>query len=461
MLCNKNAYRKDKLTLVFFYKQEEAKFIKVYNTEALFFLRTSLVWAIILVALFSFLDIYYSNHYKSLLEIRFFVFIPSLILEIYLTSFKFIKKNLQFFTFIFGVLSSWNIIILLYFFDLNNKAYGFYYAGIIAVLLSVCLGAKIRFVYSIYTTAVSLISYTISALFIEKIYYYNKGYIFINNISFLLTCSIICVFGSFLYEKLYREDYVKKQLLEIEKENIAITLNDKQIAENKLTELNKNLENIINAKTVELEAEKQKSIRSLIEGKELESERISRDLHDGLCIELATTKHKLEYALKNNNNDFIKEAITNISDVIETARNISHNLSPYFLKRFGLKQALINYFEKLENTPNIKFNLFFHGMDYRFEEIIEINLYRIIKELSINIIKHSFATEADLQLVYNNENINITFSDNGKGFRTKEIGNGIGLNNIKTRVGLIKGTINIDSSPNSGTTVIININLQK
>ena len=78
-------------------------------------------------------------------------------------------------------------------------------------------------------------------------------------------------------------------------------------------------------------------------------------------------------------------------------------------------------------------------------------------ELSNNILKHSHASEATLQLIYYDMYLEIMAEDNGTGFSEVQNENeGMGLKNIKSRISYLKGEMNIDSGK-TGTTVMIQI----
>jgi signal transduction histidine kinase len=252
-------------------------------------------------------------------------------------------------------------------------------------------------------------------------------------------------------------------MFEEEKQKVSEALHEVQITENELQNLNNNLEKLVDERNKELEKEKQKSIKSLIEGQETERNRIAKELHDGLCVELANTKHKIELAIKETNLEILFEAINKIDEISSTTRNISHNMSPYVLKRYGLGHAFNDFIEQTEKQTDIKFNVHLYGLENRLDETLEISLYRIVQELTANIIKHSRATEAEIQILQNEEKINIVISDNGIGFNDKTIitNNGIGLQNVKSRIEILNGVINIDSQEQHGTTIIIEIQLLK
>jgi signal transduction histidine kinase len=90
-----------------------------------------------------------------------------------------------------------------------------------------------------------------------------------------------------------------------------------------------------------------------------------------------------------------------------------------------------------------------------------IVVYRIIQELLNNVIKHAQATEVLVQLLRENDKLVVNVEDNGKGFDTKlaEEKMGMGWENIRSRMELLNGTIDIQSAPDNGTAVNLEINI--
>jgi signal transduction histidine kinase len=98
------------------------------------------------------------------------------------------------------------------------------------------------------------------------------------------------------------------------------------------------------------------------------------------------------------------------------------------------------------------------GFDKRIDLNTELHLYRIVQELFNNILKHAAASKAVIQLVKQNKYISLLVEDDGAGFeRATVYKNGIGLLNVQSRVKILGGNISIDTSPQSGSTIIITI----
>ena len=100
--------------------------------------------------------------------------------------------------------------------------------------------------------------------------------------------------------------------------------------------------------------------------------------------------------------------------------------------------------------------------DGRFPSEIELTLYRIAQELFGNAVKHSDATTIHVELSKNaNTAGNVSFRDNGVGFNIDNVRHGFGIKNLRSRVSLVKGKIDIYSKPLSGTLTTINVPLPR
>ena len=211
-----------------------------------------------------------------------------------------------------------------------------------------------------------------------------------------------------------------------------------------------------------LSTQELKSINAMVEGQEDERKRIAEDLHDRVGSILSTVKlyfnslnTKIDTFQGENNQQFEK-ANTLLDEAVDEIRRISHNLISSILMKFGLGPALKDLCETVEGAQQIKVDLQMHGIDQRLNNQLEISLYRIIQELISNMLKHAKATEITISITHQNGNLNILVEDNGKGFDTSVIPNGIGLKNIKSRILKLNGQINIDSVTDRGT--IVNLN---
>jgi signal transduction histidine kinase len=197
---------------------------------------------------------------------------------------------------------------------------------------------------------------------------------------------------------------------------------------------------------------------ALQDGQEKERTRLAQELHDGVGAKLSGLKMTLEYLNMNTteHGELISKVFSGIGETLEEVREISHNLQPYFFSK-NIEQLLLQLIEQQNTTGKCKYSLSMNPLEKELQEQLKLHVYRIISELLTNIRKHAQATQADLQINIENQRMTITVEDNGVGMNAGQHSlEGIGLKNIKTRVKVCKGEINIDSSER-GTIVIIEI----
>ncbi len=238
-----------------------------------------------------------------------------------------------------------------------------------------------------------------------------------------------------------------------------------QKKKNKLEFETKHLLEIAQA-SEKLEDERNKRFNAVIDGQEKERKRISRELHDGLGQMLLAIKVKLEdiNLTKKNKALNIIDDVKNISlKTIVEIKRISDNLTPGILYEFGIVTSLKKLCENFTKTDSVKIDFVSYGVDDKMDDKIITYIYRIAQEAISNIIKHADASEVNVQLLGNKNQLNLVIHDNGKGFliddKTKFKGNG--LNNMRERVSILSGEIDINSIINQGTEIKIKIPLKK
>lgn len=207
-------------------------------------------------------------------------------------------------------------------------------------------------------------------------------------------------------------------------------------------------------------------IEATIQSQESERKRFARDLHDSIG-QLISSLRLLLPSLEKKSSMEEKIAVVSKSEKIldemhKEIRSVAFNLMPQTLIQMGLLPALQEMSMRINQTGQVQMNV--RGFDFpeRLTEVQEISLYRIIQEWTTNTLKYSSASKIDVQLVGHEDELNITIEDNGDGFDTATLtkGEGNGWKNIQSRLNLIKGTIEIESRPETkGTMVILQIPL--
>ncbi|MFN3849268.1 MAG: sensor histidine kinase [Spirosomataceae bacterium] len=201
---------------------------------------------------------------------------------------------------------------------------------------------------------------------------------------------------------------------------------------------------------------------AVLEAEERERVRIARDLHDGVGQMIAAARMGLgRFSSKNKLSEpEINQTLDLLEDSIKEIREVSHNMMPGSLMKFGLPTALKQFVNKINNAGILKVDLQIIGLKERLDERIETMLYRVIQEVMNNIIRHSEATNVNIELIQHEDELVLLVEDNGKGFDTSVVENqGIGLKNITTRVKYLNGNVNFDSRIGKGTSVIVEVPL--
>ena len=213
----------------------------------------------------------------------------------------------------------------------------------------------------------------------------------------------------------------------------------------------------------ELEKEKQlAAVQYALQGEEKERSRLARDLHDGLGGLLSGTKlalgsFKEKYVIDGEQTDSFKHALDLLNKSIGELQRVAHNMMPQALINGSIRDAISEFCEKLDVGSSLSVKFRFFGTEEKIGQNYEIAIYRIVQELVNNVIKHSSATEALVQLVQEKGRASITVQDNGQGFDplAAQDSEGHGLKNIRLRAESLNGHFYIDSTPGKGTEVSI------
>ena len=216
--------------------------------------------------------------------------------------------------------------------------------------------------------------------------------------------------------------------------------------------------NLAEKRVKELEQERDLAIiQAAMESEVAERIRISQDLHDGVGGLLTGVKYTLNDVLgtlgvpRTDVKTFDK-ALGMLDNCITELRRVSHNMMPELLNRHGLARAMTDFCGSIEN---VNFRVF--GTPARVDSKIEIVIYRTVQELINNALKHASATSINIHLFMEPDRVALSVVDNGKGFDPNIESTGAGLANIRSRVSLFKGKIDLNSQPGKGTEVMVEI----
>ncbi len=220
--------------------------------------------------------------------------------------------------------------------------------------------------------------------------------------------------------------------------------------------------NKINRKMLQAEAQQEKLVKdeeikkkeimdAIINAQEKERYEISHELHDNVSQVLTTCKLLMETAAQENDNKFIRLSREHLQLAIDEIRNLSHQLNPATLKHIGLEGSINDLIGTVNKTRKIKIALSFDvGNIEKVNPDIQLALFRIIQEQVNNILKHSEAKKASIELSDEDEKIKLSIRDDGKGHDLTFQKNGLGLRNIFNRTEFHKGQAKVFSEPDKG-----------
>lgn len=190
---------------------------------------------------------------------------------------------------------------------------------------------------------------------------------------------------------------------------------------------------------------------------------ISLELHDNIGQVLSGTRMQLLSLLKPLHHagspiaGGLKEATFRLGKSISDLRNLSHLLNGNQVEKIGLLEAIEKELDYVRSVYKLQCTLDFDPFTPDLQPGQNILLFRIIQESVLNSIKHAGASVLNIALHYKNDKLNLTISDNGKGFDPgkSSAGKGMGLHSINQRIKLMGGHMQILSNPCNGTKLLL------
>lgn len=193
------------------------------------------------------------------------------------------------------------------------------------------------------------------------------------------------------------------------------------------------------------------SARRLIEMEESEKGRTARELHDitgQLIIGITGAVEKLDLPDDRNK----AEIQGKIKDLGRSIRTISHRMNKAMLEHFTFKELVTGQCEDIQKLTGMRVQLEMPEGIYDLPEEMVLHTYRIVQELLTNASKYVPEGTVRISFINRNDDLMMSYSDNGKGFDPKELKNrGMGIMNIFERAKLLGGKAKLTSSPGKGT----------
>jgi PAS domain S-box-containing protein len=201
--------------------------------------------------------------------------------------------------------------------------------------------------------------------------------------------------------------------------------------------------------------------REILEISDREQRRIGYDIHDGLCQHLAGIELKSELleqklsTLSKSGAARAGEISQYVREAIAQARALARGLSPVTLETDGLISALQELVLTIEKLFKVRCQLDCEAGVAVENQAVATHLFRLAQEAVSNAVKHSKASQISLQFKKDADRIYLGISDNGIGIPAEPFkGRGMGMRIMRSRAGMIGGTLTVERNLSGGTTVI-------
>ena len=198
--------------------------------------------------------------------------------------------------------------------------------------------------------------------------------------------------------------------------------------------------------------------QSIINAHEAERKKLAEELHDNVNQLLGVVKLYVEHAQIDppGKNDILKKSAEYLDLTIKEIRQLSKSLTPPTLSLNGLVASISDMISSIEQARKIRIDFEANGFD---ETLLsppkQVMTYRIIQEQLNNVLKHSEADRVSIRLSQSGGVVHLVINDNGVGFDSHQVKQGLGLNNIRNRLEVVRGNLHIESQPGCGCTLMI------
>jgi PAS domain S-box-containing protein len=205
----------------------------------------------------------------------------------------------------------------------------------------------------------------------------------------------------------------------------------------------------------------------LINAQEEERSRIARELHDDLSQKVALLSIEIEQLAQIASQSVpevgvsLRQAFTRVQEVSAEIHRLSYELHPSKLDRLGLAAASLSLCKEISRQQSVHLECTFDGLTEPLPRNVSLCLYRVIQESLQNIVRHSGARSASVQLHGSPSAIQLEIADGGVGFNPESVSKkrGLGLLSMRERLRLVGGTISIESQPLRGTQIHVTVPL--
>jgi two-component system sensor histidine kinase UhpB len=204
----------------------------------------------------------------------------------------------------------------------------------------------------------------------------------------------------------------------------------------------------------------------LLEAQEHERARIARELHDDVGQRMALLQFNLTRfsgtsELSAAARGEVSDLVDMSSQIVSVLRSLSHDLHPATLDIVGLEIAIKGLCRDFQAQHGLQIQYKTKDVPRQLERAVSICAFRIVQEALRNVVKHSGATAAVVELASDRNRLVLCVSDSGNGFDVSSVDGraGLGLISMRERLRLIRGHLSIQSMPRAGTRIRVEVPL--
>jgi PAS domain S-box-containing protein len=208
------------------------------------------------------------------------------------------------------------------------------------------------------------------------------------------------------------------------------------------------------------EARHEELARHLLSAQEKERHRLASELHDSLGQTLSLIKNRVHLARSRCAGEapVVEQLVAIerlISDSIAEVRSLAHNLRPLQLEQQGVTQALADLLTDVAGSTSIAIDSRLENVDDVLSADQSTHVYRIVQEALHNLVEHSLARRARVELERDVNCVRLRITDDGMGFDPDDplARRGIGLSSMGERARMLGGTFRVDSAVGRGTSL--------
>jgi two-component system, NarL family, sensor histidine kinase UhpB len=209
-----------------------------------------------------------------------------------------------------------------------------------------------------------------------------------------------------------------------------------------------------------LEAERRRASRAALTAQEEERARVARDLHDevnqsltGLLLRLEAARDKAPPELAGE----LAETKALANQAMQELLALARQLRPAALDDHGLKAALAGHLDELGRQSGIATSIETEGDLSTVPPDVQLVVYRVAQEALSNAARHSGADSIRVRLAHEDDEIELTVADDGRGFSFDQANRGLGVGGMRERALLVGGRLDVESRPELGTRIRLRV----